>query len=83
MRPLIRTLAYPLIAGGLGIVLVTMAGQGVVYWPLFPLVVIVGISIVALLERIAPYEPEWNRDHGDTRVDALHLIVSHAETHGV
>ncbi|MDO9451961.1 MAG: sterol desaturase family protein [Stagnimonas sp.] len=78
MRPLIRTLAYPLIAGGLGIVLVAMASQGVVYWPLFPLVVIVGISIVALLERIAPYEPEWNRDRGDTRVDALHLIVSHA-----
>ncbi len=78
MRPLIRTLAYPLIAGGLAIVLFTMASQGVVYWPLFPLVVIAGITIVALLERIAPFEPEWNRDHGDTRVDALHLIVSHA-----
>jgi hypothetical protein len=77
MRLLIRTLAHPPIAGGFGIVLITMASQGVVYSPLFPLVVIVGISIVALLERIAPYESEWNRDdHGDTRVNALHLQVS-------
>ena len=39
---------------------------------------IIGISIAALrISFIAPYEPKWNRDHGDTRVVALHLIVSH------
>lgn len=78
MRPLIRYTAYPLIAGGLFALLLTMATQGIVYWPAFPLVVLVGISVVAVLERIAPFEVEWNHDHGDTRVDALHLLVSHA-----
>lgn len=34
MRLLIRTLAHPLIAGGLGIVLISMASQGVFYWPI-------------------------------------------------
>ncbi len=76
MRRLIRYTAYPLIAGGLAVLLLTMASRGVVYWPAFPLVVLLGVCIVAVLERIAPYEPEWNLDHGDTRVDALHLLVS-------
>jgi len=78
MRALIRYTAYPLIAGGLFALLLTMATQRIVYWPAFPLVVLAGISIVAVLERIAPFEAAWNHDHGDTRVDALHLIVSHA-----
>lgn len=78
MRLLVRHAAYPLVAGGLFAVLVQMASRGVVYWPTFPLVVLAGISVVALLERFAPFEPEWNLDHGDTRVDALHLIASHA-----
>lgn len=78
MRPLIRYTAYPLIAGGLFALLLMMATRGIVYWPAFPLVVLAGISIVALLERLAPFEADWNRDHGDTRVDVLHLLVSHA-----
>ena len=78
MSLLIRYAAYPLLAGGLFVLLVAMASQGVVYWPVFPLVVVCGIGVVALLERVAPYEADWNRDHGDTRVDILHLLVSHA-----
>lgn len=77
MRSLIRYTAYPLIAASLFMLLLTMATQGVVYWPSFPLVVLAAVSVVALLERLAPFEPEWNQDHGDTRVDVLHLIVSH------
>lgn len=78
MRPLVRYTAYPLIAGGAAWLLIVMAGRGVVYWPAFPLVVLAGIACVALLERVFPYEPHWNLDHGDTRVDVLHLLVSHA-----
>ena len=78
MRLLIRHTAYPLIAGGLFMLLLTMATAGIAYWPLFPLVVATGITLVALLERIAPYEPDWNHDHdGDTVADALHLFVSY------
>lgn len=79
MRAAVRYLAYPAIAGGLAAVLVVLAGKGVAYWPVFPLVVVLGMAMVAVLERVAPYEPAWNRDHGDdTRVDILHLLASHA-----
>ena len=78
MRHLIRYGAYPLIAGGAAVLLIGLAARGVPYWPVFPLIVVAGMLVVALLERIAPYEPSWNRDQGDTRVDAIHLLVSHA-----
>ena len=78
LKPLIRTTSYPLITGGAALLLTHLASIDAAYWPLFPLVVAVGITLVAVLERIAPYEPDWNRDHdGDTRTDALHLIVSY------
>lgn len=77
MNILIRTLAYPALGGTTLVLLIVLASCGIAYWPAFPLIVLAGIAIVAMLERIAPFEPEWNRDHdGDTRVDALHLIVS-------
>lgn len=78
MDLLVRTLAYPLIAGGSALLLCLLAARGVAYWPGFPLVVVVAITAVALLERRYPYEPEWNRDHGDTVTDVLHLLVSQA-----
>lgn len=79
MRKAIRVLAYPLVVGSLAFLLIALATRGVAYWPVFPLVVLLGLMVVAVLERVAPYEPVWNRDHGgDTRADALHLLVSHA-----
>lgn len=78
MRTIIRFLAYPVILGGLALTLVYLAARGVAYWPVFPLLVVLGMSAVAVLERLAPYEPAWNHDHaGDTRVDVLHLLASH------
>jgi len=78
MKSLIRYGAYPVIAGTAALVLLTLAQGGFAYWPLFPMVVAVGITLVALLERVSPYEPDWNRDHdGDTLADALHLFVSY------
>lgn len=82
-KSLIRTMSYPVIAGGAALLLVYLATVGAAYWPLFPLVVAVGITLVALLERVAPYEPDWNRDHdGDTVADALHLFVSYVLIQG-
>jgi sterol desaturase/sphingolipid hydroxylase (fatty acid hydroxylase superfamily) len=77
-RLLIRYAAYPVVAVGAAILLVTLATQGIAYWPAFPMIVVASFGIVATLERIAPYEPVWNNDHGDTRVDILHLLTSHA-----
>ena len=79
MRAAIRVLAYPVVLGGLAATLIALATRGVAYWPAFPLIVVAGMASVAILERFAPYEPSWNRDlDGDTRVDALHLLVSQA-----
>lgn len=79
MRPAIRYLSYPVVLGGLSFALIGLAAAGATYWPAFPLIVILGMTTVAILERIAPYEAVWNRDNdGDTRVDILHLLVSQA-----
>ncbi len=78
MRTLVRYAAYPLIAGGAAAALLTLAAAGVAYWPAFPLVVVAGMGLVAVLERVFPYEPDWNRDHdGDTGADLMHWLVGY------
>lgn len=76
MKSLIRYLSYPLIAGGGLLLLSSLAAQGLPYWPTFPLVVIAGVAVVAVLERFSPYQPEWNKDQDDTAVDVIHILVT-------
>lgn len=45
-------------------------------WLLPLLLAAIFTSYVA--ERLAPYEPAWNRDHGDTRRDIVHAVVNEA-----
>lgn len=78
MHSLIRYTSYPVIAIGSLLLLMALASNHIAYWPVFPLVVLIGISAVAALERALPFEQDWNRDHnGDTGVDAVHLLVSY------
>lgn len=44
------------------------------YWPLVPAVLVASAAVVALLERVQPYAPEWNADDGEARLDAFHLL---------
>lgn len=76
MRVAVKHLSYPLVVGTALLLFVTLATTGVAYWPLFPLVVVLGYIIVALLERAQPYELGWLKDHGDTLDDALHLTTT-------
>ena len=78
MNTLIRYCAYPVIAGGSFLLLTLLATQGIAYWPAFPLVAVAASLLVAILERIAPYDARWNHDHGDTRTDLLHVVVGQA-----
>ena len=39
-------------------------------------ITIVSAIIVAALERIHPFYPNWNRARGDVGVDAIHVVVS-------
>ncbi len=79
MRAPIRYLAFPLIGGGASTLLIAMASSGVTYWPVFPLVTLAAIFCIAALERVLPYEQQWNRDHaGDTWLDVLHISMNQA-----
>lgn len=72
----IRWGSYPLIFLGCSFLQWQIIEQGLPYWPLTPLVATLGIILIALLERIQPYEPMWNADHNDTFVDVLHAAFS-------
>lgn len=77
MHLAIRYLSYPLVAGGAAGLLFVAASNGAAYWPMFPLIVATSMAIVALLERLSPFQIDWNRDrNGDTVVDAAHFLVS-------
>jgi sterol desaturase/sphingolipid hydroxylase (fatty acid hydroxylase superfamily) len=50
----------------------------------FPLLSLAAIALfytaVAVLERVHPYRPEWNRPAGDRRTDLLHLLLTGTPT---
>ena len=77
MQSVIRILAYPVLLGGSAVALVALTSMGTAYWPVFPLIIGVALAAVALLERAAPYEPIWNRDHGDLATDLFHNLANH------
>lgn len=77
MLTAIRYGSFPLVEGGAALLIIWMASAGVAYWPYFLLVSLSAILVVAVLEQVAPYEREWNRDHdGDTFRDVLHITVN-------
>lgn len=48
---------------------------------LFGIAVLLGLTLcVALLERVIPYLPEWNRSRGDLRTD-LHYLAANSLVH--
>ena len=73
---IIRWLSYPTVLGAVILAEFMILYDDLPYWPLSPLVVAAGILSVAVLERVQPYQQEWNEDHDDTRVDILHAAFS-------
>ncbi len=76
IRTLIRYAAYPVVAGGAALAIAMASSLDVPHWPAFSLIAAVGLVAVALLERVAPYEPLWRADHGDLFTDTAHAIVN-------
>lgn len=72
----IRWLSYPVVLGGAGASILWAVSHGLPYWPLVPMLALLGIGCVAVLERWQPYEPTWLHDHGDTRTDLIHFFVN-------
>lgn len=75
-QKLIRWTAYPLVFGICSVVMIEGLRHGWTGGFKFAAVAAIGILAVAALEKIQPFEPEWNEDHQDTRVDFLHAGVS-------
>ncbi|MBP6627823.1 MAG: sterol desaturase family protein [Kofleriaceae bacterium] len=73
-RAVVRYSTYPLVVMGGTATIVASQATGSGYWPLVPLTLVLAAVVVAILERVQPYAPAWNVDHGDGRVDVLHLI---------
>ena len=72
----IRWCSYPLVFGGVAASILWTLSQGLPYWPLVPMLALLGIACVAVLERRQPYEPSWLHDHGDMRADMIHFLVN-------
>ena len=71
----IRVAAYPLIFGA-SIYAVMWVLSNPSLMPLgLVLVGVSGMATVAMLERIAPYQREWLKDHGDLPADIAHALV--------
>lgn len=77
MRTVLKVLYAPLMLTGFigGAIALVAADRPA--WLLGPLLLCaIGVSFLA--ERVAPYEPLWNRDHGDRGRDILHALVNEA-----
>lgn len=79
----IRYGSYPLLFGGGLLTLVLVATHRPEWTGLMPIVVAVAVATVAVLERLQPHRADWAHDQGDTRTDAVHLVVNYALVAGV
>ena len=73
---LIKWVSYPLVLVVLIGAQLFILANDIPYWPLSPIVVAVCILVVAVLERLQPYQNDWNNDHNDTVVDVMHAAFS-------
>jgi len=76
MNDLVRLGSYPIIFGITAFAQLLLIEAGISHWPYAILVAGAGMSAVAILERVLPYEPSWNLDHEDTLPDILHATFS-------
>ncbi len=65
------------LALAIGVSLAALA-HGVAVGVILPAVLLASILWVALLERVLPYRPPWNRARGDLLADALYLPTTSA-----
>lgn len=77
MRGLLKLAYAPAMLMGFIGGAIWLVATGRPHWVLAPLL-LVAILLSFLAERAAPYEPDWNRDQGDSGRDVLHALVNEA-----
>lgn len=75
-------LVYPLVFFGAVSAVVGAVAHGISYWHVGPPVLLACAALVLALERWKPFARAWQRDQGDLRTDAFHLVgnllINHA-----
>ena len=73
---MIRYGSYPVVMLPAAVAAAAVASSALPAWPALALIASVGVTTVALLERLSHYEPEWQGDHGDLNADVVHGVVN-------
>jgi sterol desaturase/sphingolipid hydroxylase (fatty acid hydroxylase superfamily) len=77
---LLRYGTFPLFVLGFNAALIDRIGAGAPYWQ--PLALLLGAVLVMFaIERLLPYQPDWNRPSGDALRDVLHAGINTAFNH--
>jgi sterol desaturase/sphingolipid hydroxylase (fatty acid hydroxylase superfamily) len=76
IRPIMSYLVYPILVLGGGSIIAAAIEAGAPAIGAVGVVTIAGAAVVAALERLAPYEPVWNRPARDAATDAIHYVVN-------
>lgn len=80
MRTALRYVTFPAFLLGANSLLIALVGRGAPLWQ--PFAVLLGaITLMFTIERIIPYQPDWNRSHGDSLRDVLHGVLNTALNH--
>jgi len=80
IKPLLKYGTFPLFAFGINGLLIGLIGGGAPYWQLL-LVLGAAIALMFAIERVIPYQADWNHPHHDSLRDVLHASVNTAFNH--
>lgn len=72
---MLRYFAWPLLMFGFGGAAIALAGRGAGL-PTLLLLLLVAILYSFAIERLIPYQPRWNRSHGDAGRDLMHALIN-------
>lgn len=76
IKPLLQVSVYPVVFGSSAWIVHRIIEHTEWQWPSLAVVALVGMTVVALLERVIPYERIWLQDHQDLAADSAHAIVN-------
>ena len=76
IRSLLRVTAYPVVFGLSFWVVLVIVARPAWRWPGLAAVAVAAMMVVAVLERVIPYQRAWLEDHDDLAADIAHALVN-------
>lgn len=80
LKALLRYGSFPLFAFGINGLFIGLIAGGAPYWQLL-LLLLAAIALMFAIERLIPYQANWNRGRHDRLRDVLHAAVNTAFNH--